>query len=53
MGERCPGYSQNVVADFANFVDMYARTMNFDALEQMPVIKKAVAHIPQYLFQTD
>nr|WP_321376645.1 six-hairpin glycosidase [uncultured Bacteroides sp.] len=47
---ECPGYSQNVVADFANFVDMYARTMNFDALEQMPVIKKAVAHIPQYLF---
>jgi hypothetical protein len=47
---ECPGYSQNVVGDFANFVDMYARTMNFDALAQMPVIGKAVAHIPQYLF---
>jgi len=47
---ECPGYSVNVVADFANFVAWFDRNLNYDILPQFPVIAKAVSAIPQYLF---
>lgn len=47
---ECPGYSINVVADFCNFVDWFDRNLNYDILPQFPVLEKAVAATPQYLF---
>lgn len=47
---ECPGYSINVVADFCNFIDWFDRNLNYDILPQFPVLEKAVAATPQYLF---
>lgn len=47
---ECPGYSINVVGDFANFINWFDRNLNYDILPQFPVIAKAVAATPQYLF---
>lgn len=47
---ECPGYSCGVVGDFTNFVSIFDRNLNYDLLPQMPVIGKAVAALPQYLF---
>jgi len=47
---ECPGYSMNVVGDFANFISWFDRNLNYDILPQFPVIAKAVAATPQYLY---
>lgn len=47
---ECPGYSQNVVADYASFIRWADTNMNADLLPQMPVVEKAVTALPQYLF---
>jgi hypothetical protein len=47
---ECPGYSMNVVGDFANFIAWFDRNLNYDILPQFPIIAKAVATTPQYLF---
>lgn len=47
---ECPGYSNNVVGDFANFIAWFDRNLNYDILPQFPIIAKAVAATPQYLF---
>jgi len=47
---ECPGYSCGVVADYANFVDLFDRNLGIDLAKKIPVITKAVASTPQYLF---
>ena len=47
---ECPGYSMNVVGDYANFVRWADSNMNTDILPQLPVVEKAVFALPQYLF---
>lgn len=47
---ECPGYSINVVADFASFAVLFDRTIGLDLVAQLPVIAKAVEVVPQYLF---
>ncbi|WP_321332408.1 six-hairpin glycosidase [uncultured Bacteroides sp.] len=47
---ECPGYSCNVVADYANFADLIDRNLGIDLVKAIPVIEKAVAATPQYLF---
>lgn len=44
-----PGYSQVVIGEFMQFVMMFDRVLNFDLLEQLPVLKKAVLATAQYL----
>jgi len=44
-----PGYSQMVVNEFMQFVTLFDRVLNFDLLEQLPVLKKAVLATAQYL----
>lgn len=50
MWAECPGYSCGVVADYANFVDLFDRNLGIDLTRQIPVLTKAVAATPQYLF---
>jgi heparinase II/III-like protein len=45
-----PGYSQNVINDYMQFVTLFDRVLNFDLLEQLPLLKKAVLATTQYLF---
>lgn len=45
-----PGYSVNVVGDFAELADMLDREAGIDVFEEIPVIKKAVFALPQYLY---
>lgn len=47
---ECPGYSCGVVADYANFVDLFDRNLGIDLTRQIPVLTKAIAATPQYLF---
>ncbi len=47
---ECPGYSMGVVGDYANFVNLFDRTLKRDLLVELPVVEKAVATLPQYLF---
>jgi len=47
---ECPGYSAGVLNDFTWYISFFDRYYNYDLLEQMPVIKKAVLGIAQYLF---
>lgn len=47
---ECPGYSSNVVADYADFADLFDRNLGLDLTGKIPVIAKAVASVPQYLF---
>lgn len=47
---ECPGYSCGVVADYANFTELLDRNLNMDLTKYIPVIPKAVAATPQYLF---
>lgn len=47
---ECPGYSCGVVGDYANFADLFDRNLGMDLAKDIPVITKAVAAIPQYLF---
>ena len=47
---ECPGYSCNVVADYADFAALTDRHLKFDLVKQLPIIEKAVSATPQYLF---
>lgn len=47
---ECPGYSQNVVADFTDFISLFGKTLNTDIQPSMPRVTKAVEALPQYLF---
>jgi hypothetical protein len=47
---ECPGYSQNVIADFTGFVNLFDRTLHIDLLKQIPVLPKAVLAYAQYLY---
>jgi hypothetical protein len=44
-----PGYSQNVINDYMQFVTLFDRVLDFDLLEQLPMLKKAVLATNQYL----
>lgn len=45
-----PGYSSVVVDDYANFIHLFDTNLNYDLVGEMPVLAKAVAAMPQYLF---
>jgi len=45
-----PGYSQNVVADFTDFIMLFQRVLNIDLAPAFPLVTKAVTALPQYLF---
>lgn len=47
---ECPGYAQGVTRDLVNFIRDYDNTFNQNLLPYMPVMKKAVEVLPQYLF---
>lgn len=47
---ECPGYSSVVLNDYANFTNLFDRNLGFDLTKDLPVITKAVAATPQYLF---
>lgn len=47
---ECPGYSQVVLNDYTGFTTLFDRNLKFDLTTELPVIKKAVAATPQYLF---
>jgi hypothetical protein len=44
-----PGYSQVVISEFIQFIALFDRVLNFDLLEQLPILKKAVLATAQYL----
>ena len=46
----CPGYSSVVINDYANFVNQFDNNLRYDLVKAMPVLSKAVATTPQYLF---
>lgn len=50
---ECPGYSQGVVADYANLIHWSDQHLQYDLLQEMPVVEKAVAALPQYLFPNE
>ncbi|MFC6100242.1 hypothetical protein [Olivibacter domesticus] len=45
-----PGYAQSVTSLFMEFIHRYDNTFNQNLLPYAPVMKKAVAVLPQYLF---
>ncbi|MCM1490200.1 MAG: heparinase II/III-family protein [Muribaculum sp.] len=47
---ECPGYSIGVVNDYANLLLMFHQNMGMNLLDEIPVLEKAVAATPQYLF---
>jgi len=47
---ECPGYSQVVINDYTDLVDIFRRDFNIDLLAEIPVIGKAAEALPQYLF---
>lgn len=47
---ECPGYAQGVTRDLVNFIRDYDNTFNQNLLPYTPVMQKAVAALPQYLF---
>ena len=47
---ECPGYSSVVLNDYANFTNLFDRNLEYDLTLDLPVIPKAVAATPQYLF---
>ena len=47
---ECPGYSSVVINDYANFVNQFDNNLQYDLVKAMPVLSKAVATTPQYLF---
>jgi hypothetical protein len=44
------GYSLNVLNDAMGFVDFFDKYYNLDLVEHLPVLKKAVTAVAQYLF---
>ena len=47
---ECPGYSNVVINDYANFANQFDHNLQYDLVAAMPVLAKAVAATPQYLF---
>ena len=47
---ECPGYSGVVMNDYANFVNLFDRNLHTDLTVELPILSKAVAATPQYLF---
>lgn len=47
---ECPGYSSVVLNDYANFVNLFDRNLKYDLVQALPILPKAVAATPQYLF---
>lgn len=47
---ECPGYSFGVTRDLTNFINDFDNTFDHNILPYMPVMKKAVSVLPQYLF---
>lgn len=47
---EAPGYSQMVVGDFCAFADALDREAGIDVFRRLPVLRKAVFSLPQYLF---
>lgn len=47
---ECPGYSCNVVNDYADFALLFDKYFSRDLITEIPVIEKAVAATPQYCF---
>ncbi len=47
---ECPGYSMNVVGDYADFVQVMDELTGEDLTAALPVIPRAVSALPQYLF---
>lgn len=47
---ECPGYSCNVVNDYADFALLFDKYFSRDLVTEIPVIEKAVAATPQYCF---
>ena len=47
---ECPGYSGVVLNDYANFTALFDRNLHRDLTAELPVILRAVAATPQYLF---
>lgn len=47
---ECPGYSGVVMNDYANFISLFDRNLHCDLTEELPVLTKAAAATPQYLF---
>jgi len=47
---ECPGYSFGVTGDLIHFVNDFDNTFDHNILPYMPVMKKAVKVLPQYLF---
>lgn len=47
---ECPGYSSVVINDYANFVNQFDTNLQYDLVKAVPVLSKAVATTPQYLF---
>lgn len=45
-----PGYSSNVVCDYLDLAATLLRTTGIDLLQQLPVLPRAAAAMPQYLF---
>lgn len=47
---ECPGYSGVVMNDYANFINLFDRNLHCDLTKALPVLTKAAATTPQYLF---
>nr|WP_299073695.1 six-hairpin glycosidase [uncultured Allomuricauda sp.] len=47
---ECPGYSFGVTRDLTHFINDFDNTFDHNILPYMPVMKKAVSVLPQYLF---
>ncbi|MFT3738088.1 MAG: six-hairpin glycosidase [Breznakibacter sp.] len=47
---ECPGYALGVTKDLTNFIRDYGNTFGQNLLPYFPVMHKAVAVLPQYLF---
>lgn len=47
---ECPGYSSVVLNDYTGFTTLFDRNLHFDLTQALPVIPRAVAAMPQYLF---
>ena len=47
---ECPGYSQVVLGDLAEFVRLYKTELNRDLLSEMPIIRRAAMANVEYLY---
>lgn len=47
---ECPGYSNVVLNDYADFTNLFDNNLHYDLVKAMPVLPKAVTADLQYLF---